>query len=37
MMSMTTGLGNVFDAFTKQMFSRVVVFADFLAHYVRNL
>ena len=25
--------GNVFDAFTKQMFSRVVVFADFLTHY----
>ncbi|MCL2006158.1 MAG: Rpn family recombination-promoting nuclease/putative transposase [Planctomycetaceae bacterium] len=25
--------GNVFDAFTKQMFGRVVVFADFLAHY----
>jgi len=30
---MTVKPGNVFDAFTKQMFSRVVVFADFLAHY----
>jgi len=30
---MGAGRGNVFDAFTKQMFGRVVVFADFLAHY----
>ena len=25
--------GNIFDAFAKQMFSRVVVFVDFLTHY----
>jgi len=25
--------GNIFDAFAKQMFSRVVVFTDFLTHY----